>query len=65
MTTSTVSVPQDKVMLGITKAEFVKLPPVEQLVDFASSKSLSFYGTRNDARSNLLFRVCGHAKTTS
>lgn len=34
--------PQDKVMLGITEAKFVKLPPEDQLVDFASSKSLSF-----------------------
>ena len=30
--------PQDKVMLGITKAEFVKLPPVNQLVDLLPAK---------------------------
>lgn len=28
--TTLATVPQDKVMLGITKAEFVKLPPVDQ-----------------------------------
>lgn len=43
MTTSTtLSVPQDKVMLGITKAEFVKLPPVEQLVDLLPAKVYRF-----------------------
>lgn len=35
-------VPQDKVMLGITKAEFVKLPPVNQLVDLLPAKVYRF-----------------------
>lgn len=34
--------PQDKVMLGITKAEFVKLPPVNQLVDLLPAKVYRF-----------------------
>ena len=34
--------PQDKVMLGITKAEFVKLPPVDQLVDLLPAKVYRF-----------------------
>ena len=34
--------PQDKVMLGITKAEFVKLPPVDQLVDFLPARVYRF-----------------------
>lgn len=36
------TVPQDKVMLGITKAEFVKLPPVNQLVDLLPAKVYRF-----------------------
>ena len=44
--TTTVAVPQDKVMLGITKAEFVKLPPVDQLVDLLP------------ARFHQAFRIC-------
>lgn len=35
-------VPQDKVMLGITKAEFVKLPPVNQLVDLLPARVYRF-----------------------
>nr|DAM32429.1 MAG TPA: ATPase [Caudoviricetes sp.] len=34
--------PQDKVMLGITKAEFVKLPPVNQLVDLLPARVYRF-----------------------
>lgn len=34
--------PQDKVMLGITKAEFVKLPPVDQLVDLLPARVYRF-----------------------
>lgn len=36
------TVPQDKVMLGITKAEFVKLPPVNQLVDLLPARVYRF-----------------------
>lgn len=36
------TVPQDKVMLGITKAEFVKLPPVDQLVDLLPARVYRF-----------------------
>lgn len=39
---SAVQVVQDKVMLGITKAEFVKLPPVNQLVDLLPAKVYRF-----------------------
>nr|DAJ72897.1 MAG TPA: ATPase [Caudoviricetes sp.]DAX96109.1 MAG TPA: ATPase [Bacteriophage sp.] len=41
-TLATPTVPQDKVMLGITKAEFVKLPPVNQLVDLLPAKVYRF-----------------------
>lgn len=34
--------PQNKVMLGITKAEFVKLPPVDQLVDLLPARVYRF-----------------------
>ena len=40
--TTLATVPQDKVMLGITKAEFVKLPPVDQLVDLLPAKVYRF-----------------------
>ncbi len=36
------AVTQDKVMLGITKAEFVKLPPVDQLVDLLPARVYRF-----------------------
>lgn len=39
---SAVQAVQDKVMLGITKAEFVKLPPVNQLVDLLPAKVYRF-----------------------
>lgn len=61
---SAVQAVQDKVMLGITKAEFVKLPLVNQLVDLLPAKAYHFT-VQETARSNLLFRVCGYAKTTS
>lgn len=41
-TLATPTVPQDKVMLGITKAEFVKLPPVDQLVDLLPARVYRF-----------------------
>lgn len=34
--------PQDKVMLGITEAKFVKHPPVNQLVDLLPAKVYRF-----------------------
>lgn len=39
---NTILEPQDKVMLGITKAEFVKLPPVDQLVDLLPARVYRF-----------------------
>ena len=42
MTKLAESAVQDKVMLGITKAEFVKLPPVNQLVDLLPAKVYRF-----------------------
>lgn len=39
---NTILEPQDKVMLGITKAEFVKLPPVDQLVDLLPARIYRF-----------------------
>lgn len=33
---------QDKIMLGITEAKFVKLPPVNQLVDLLPAKVYRF-----------------------
>nr|DAJ15132.1 MAG TPA: ATPase [Myoviridae sp. ctTS62] len=39
---NTILEPQDKVMLGITKAEFVKLPPVDQLVDLLPARAYRF-----------------------
>ena len=42
MTKLAESAAQDKVMIGITKAEFVKLPPVNQLVDSLPAKVYRF-----------------------
>lgn len=39
---NTILEPQDKVMLDITKAEFVKLPPVDQLVDLLPARVYRF-----------------------
>lgn len=39
---NTILEPQDKVMLGITKAEFVKPPPVDQLVDLLPARVYRF-----------------------
>ena len=42
MTKLAESAVQDKVMLGMTKAEFVKLPPVNQLVDLLPARVYRF-----------------------
>ena len=50
--TATVAVTQDKVMLGIQKAEFVKLPPVDQLVDFLPARVYRFVAQETMAGMN-------------
>lgn len=46
------AVTQDKVMLGIQKAEFVKLPPVDQLVDLLPARVYRFVAQETMAGMN-------------